>query len=223
MSFLIGVIESFVHLDKTLGSVIQNYGAWTYALIFIIILFETGLVVTPFLPGDSLLFAAGTFAAIGSFNVLWLFILLAIAAILGDAMNYWIGRFVGPQVFSEDSIFFKKEYLIKTQKFYAKYGGKTIVIGRFMPIIRTFAPFVAGIGKMKYSRFLFYNIFGGMLWVAFFVFGGYWFGNIPWVKENFTLVILLIILSSLLPGIIEFINSKYRKRKTFKRREIRFR
>lgn len=174
-------------------------------IIFIIILCETGLVIAPILPGDSLLFAAGTFAALKSLNIWWLFILLTAAAILGDTINYWIGHFIGPKVFSQENVrFLNKKYLERTHRFYEKHGGKTIIIARFLPIIRTFAPFVAGIGKMNYRRFISYNIIGGISWIAVFIFGGYFFGNIPFVKNNFSLVILAIIIISIIPGAIEF-------------------
>ncbi len=209
MNFIAKFIEVILHLDKYLGVIIQNYGVWTYALLFIIIFCETGLVVTPFLPGDSLLFAAGAFAAIGSFNVVWLFILLSAAAIIGDTVNYWIGRLAGPKVFGrENARFLNKKYLERTHRFYEKHGGKTIMISRFVPIIRTFAPFVAGVGKMNYWRFISYNIIGGITWPATFIFGGYYFGNIPFVKNNFSFVIFAIIFLSILPVIIEFIREK---------------
>lgn len=205
---LTNVFNFFLHLDTYLNGIIQDYGPLTYAILFFIIFMETGFVVTPFLPGDSLLFAAGTFAAIGSFNVYLLFLLLFFAAVLGDTVNYWIGDKIGPKVFERDSRFIKKKHLIKTQKFYEKHGGKTIVIARFMPIIRTFAPFVAGVGTMNYSRFLMFNALGGFLWTALFIFGGYFFGNIPIVKENFETVIIVIIIISVLPMFFEYIRSK---------------
>jgi membrane-associated protein len=204
-------IELFLHLDKHLNVIIQNYGVWTYLLLFLVIFCETGLVVTPLLPGDSLLFAAGTFAALGSLEVGWLFVLLSVAAIAGDTVNYWIGHYVGPKVFhKEDVRFLNRKYLDRTHEFYEKHGGKTIIIARFIPIIRTFAPFVAGIGKMTYGRFISYNVLGGLAWIAIFVFGGYYFGNLPFVKRNFTLVILAIIFISVLPGVIEFLSHRYR-------------
>jgi len=204
-------IELFLHLDKHLNEIIQNYGVWTYLLLFLIIFCETGLVVTPLLPGDSLLFAAGTFAALGSLKVEWLYILLSVAAVGGDTVNYWIGHYVGPKVFyKEDVRFLNRKYLDRTHEFYEKHGGKTIILARFIPIIRTFAPFVAGIGKMTYGRFFSYNVFGGLAWIAIFLFGGYFFGNIPLVKRNFTLVILAIIFISVLPAVIEFLNQRRR-------------
>lgn len=195
-----------MHLDKYINILIQDFGVWTYLILFLIVFCETGLVVTPFLPGDSLLFAAGAFAAQGSLDVLWLFIILSVAAVIGDTVNYWIGHFIGPKVFQKENVrFFKKEYLERTHQFYEKYGGETIIIARFIPIIRTFAPFVAGIGKMTYWKFISYNIIGGIGWVAIFTFGGYFFGNIPFVKQHFTLIIAAIIIISILPGVIEFI------------------
>jgi membrane-associated protein len=206
------LINVIAHLDKYLNIIIQNYGVWTYLILFLLIMIETGLVVVPFLPGDSLLFASGAFAAIGSLNILWLFLILYSAAIIGDTINYHIGKSVGPKIFQKDNIkFLKKEHLLKTQAFYERYGGKTIIIARFMPIIRTFAPFVAGIGEMKYSRFLFFNMIGGLLWVFSLTLGGYFFGNIPIVKNNFTTVIYLIIFISILPGLISIIKYKFKK------------
>jgi membrane-associated protein len=199
------LVEFFLHLDTHLHAATQAYGVWTYLLLFLIIFCETGLVVTPILPGDSLLFAAGALAAGGSLNVVWLFVLLSLAAVLGDAANYTIGHFMGPKVFAqEDSRFFKKKYLDRTHQFYEKYGGKTIIIARFVPIVRTFAPFVAGVGSMTYWRFASYNVIGGVAWITICLLAGYAFGNLPVVKENFTLVILAIIFISLLPGLIEF-------------------
>ena len=209
MELIKELIDLFLHLDTHLQTVIQTYGTWTYVILFIVIFCETGLVVTPILPGDSLLFAAGAFAAIGSLDLKWLLILLTVAAVLGDAANYAIGYFMGPKVFSQsDSRFLKKEYLDRTHQFYEKYGGKTIIIARFVPIVRTFAPFVAGVGSMTYVKFASYNVIGGLLWVGVCVFAGYAFGNIPVVKENFTLVILGIIFVSILPGIIEFLRQR---------------
>ncbi|MHB8094700.1 MAG: DedA family protein [Candidatus Aminicenantales bacterium] len=209
MPLLAQLVDLIVHLDKHLSVLIQSYGLWTYLILFVVIFCETGLVVTPFLPGDSLLFAAGSFAALGTLNPIWLFGVLAVAAILGDTANYWIGHAVGPKVFlRERSRLFKKEYLDRTHAFYEKHGGKTIIIARFVPIIRTFAPFVAGIGRMSYGRFIGYNVIGGIAWVAAFVFGGYFFGNIPLVKRNFTAVIFMIIVISVLPGIIEFLRHR---------------
>jgi membrane-associated protein len=207
-------IDLFLHLDTHLYAVIQQYGVWTYLILFLIIFCETGLVVTPILPGDSLLFAAGTFAASGALDLAWLFGLLSIAAIAGDAVNYAIGHFMGPKVFTqEDNRFLKKAYLDRTHQFYEKYGGKTIVIARFVPIVRTFAPFVAGVGSMTYWRFASYNVVGGIAWIAICLFAGYAFGNLPVVKENFTLVILAIIFVSILPGLIEFLRQRGQRHK----------
>ncbi len=202
-------IDLFLHLDKHLNTVIATYGVWTYSILFLIVFCETGLVVTPILPGDSLLFAAGAFAAAGSLNVWVIFVLLTVAAIIGDSVNYQIGHYIGPRVFTGNVRFLKKEYLDRTHRFYEKYGGKTIIIARFVPIVRTFAPFVAGVGAMTYPRFLAYNVIGGLLWVILFVFGGYHFGNLPFVKKNFSLVILAIIVISVMPGVIEFLRAKY--------------
>ncbi|MGE0826844.1 MAG: DedA family protein [Candidatus Binatia bacterium] len=202
-------IDLFLHLDTHLQQVITDYGTWTYVILFLIIFCETGLVVTPILPGDSLLFAAGAFAATGSLDAVSLFFLLSVAAILGDAVNYAVGHYMGPKVFSQpDGRFLKKEYLDRTHQFYEKYGGKTIIIARFVPIVRTFAPFVAGVGSMTYAKFATYNVLGALLWVGGCVFAGYAFGNIPIVKNNFTLVILGIIFVSILPGIIEFLRHR---------------
>jgi membrane-associated protein len=215
MELIKHLIDLFLHLDKHLNEVIQGYGLWTYLILFLVIFCETGLVVTPILPGDSLLFAAGALSATeGSpLNVVWLFLLLSVAAILGDTVNYWIGSYLGPKVFSQEkSRFFKKEHLVRTQTFYEKYGSKTIIIARFIPIVRTFAPFVAGIGKMNYGRFITYNIVGGIFWVAICVFAGYLFGNIPIVKKNFSIVILVIVFISILPAIIEFLRSRSKKK-----------
>ncbi|MDB4978676.1 MAG: hypothetical protein JWM56_862 [Candidatus Peribacteria bacterium] len=211
MHFLSILVDLFLHLDKHLETVIAQYGALTYALLFLIILVETGLVIMPFLPGDSLLFAAGTFAAKGSFNIVVLFILLAAAAILGDTMNYAIGRALGPKVFTRNHKWLRADHLQKAQDFYAKYGTKTIIIARFIPIIRTFAPFVAGIGAMNYTTFITYNIVGGILWVGLFLGSGYFFGTIPSVEKNFSYVILAIIALSLLPPVYEYIKHKRSK------------
>lgn len=209
MDLLLTFIDIFIHLDRHLIWLIQHFGVWVYLIVFLIVFCETGLVVTPFLPGDSLLFGLGALAAIGDLNVAWLFVLLSSAAIAGDTVNYFIGKYVGPKVFhQETSRFFKREYLERTHRFYEKYGGKTIVIARFVPIIRTFAPFVAGIGAMTYAKFIIYNVLGGIAWVAVFIFGGYYFGNLPFVKNNFTLVIMAIIIISVLPGVIEYFRQR---------------
>ncbi len=213
MELLSQFVDLFLHLDDHLKTVIQDYGTWTYVILFLIIFCETGLVVTPFLPGDSLLFAAGTFAAIGDLNMAFIFLLLSIAAILGDAVNYWIGFVAGPQVFrKEDSRFFKKAYLDKTQGFYEKYGGKTIILARFVPIVRTFAPFVAGVGRMKYRTFFIYNVVGALLWVGVCAGAGYIFGNIPIVKDNFEIAIMGVIFISILPMVFEFIKHRSEKK-----------
>ena len=212
MEFIKNVIDFVLHLDVHLSGLIQTYGLWTYLILFAVIFCETGLVVTPFLPGDSLIFAAGTFAARGDLKVVVLFLILAAAAVIGDTVNYWVGKIIGPKVFQkENSRIFKKRYLDQTHQFYEKYGAETIIIARFVPIVRTFAPFVAGIGRMTYGKFLSYNVIGGVAWVALFTFGGYFFGNIPFVKKNFSLVIIAIILISLVPVLYEFL--KHRKKK----------
>lgn len=199
------LIDFILHLDKHLLVLIQNYGLLVYLFLFLVIFLETGLVITPFLPGDSLLFVAGTFAAAKAFNIFLLFLLLAIAAIIGDTVNYWLGNKFGEKVFSK---FIKQEHLEQTRLFFHKHGKKTIVLARFVPIIRTFAPFVAGIGKMEYKTFLSYNIIGGISWVALFTFAGYFFGNIPIVKNNLNLVIIAIIVLSFIPVIIEYLKQK---------------
>ena len=206
------IIDIALHLDRYLSAIIQQYGLWTYAILFVVIFIETGFVVVPFLPGDSLLFAAGTFAALKAFKVGWLILVLAAAAVLGDTVNYWIGHYVGPKVFSKEKArFFKKEHLDRTHAFYEKHGGKTIIIARFVPIIRSFAPFVAGIGRMSYGRFIAYNVVGGVGWVALLVGAGYFFGNIPVVRKNFSLAILAIIAISTVPVVTEYL--RHRKKK----------
>jgi membrane-associated protein len=209
MDIILNFIDLFIHLDKHISTVLLHFGAWTYLIVFLIIFCETGLVVTPVLPGDSLLFVLGTFAAKGDLDPALLIVLLSVAAIAGDTVNYAIGKFVGPKIFHKDDVrFLKKEYLDRTHQFYEKHGGKTIIIARFIPIIRTFAPFVAGIGQMTYWRFITYNVVGGIAWIVFFILGGYYFGNLPFVKENFTLVILAIIIISVMPGFIEYIRDR---------------
>jgi membrane-associated protein len=195
-------------MDVYLNDIISNYGTWTYGILFLVIFMETGFVVTPFLPGDSLLFAAGTFAALGALNPIYLFLLLTAAAIIGDTINYSIGQYIGERAFSGEIKFLKQEYLEKTQDFYDKHGGKAIILARFVPIIRTFAPFVAGVGTMKYRKFISYNVIGGIVWVAIFISLGYYFGNIPFVKKNFELVIFAIIAISFIPPIYEFIKAR---------------
>jgi membrane-associated protein len=208
-------VDFFLHLDRHLAEVIQAYGTWTYALLFTIVFLETGLVVTPILPGDSLLFAAGSFAALGALDVSLLFVLLSVAAILGDTVNYAIGHYLGPKVFHyERSRFFNPDHLRKTHQFYEKYGGKTIIIARFVPIVRTFAPFVAGIGAMTYWRFLAYNVVGGILWVAVCLFAGYFFGNLPIVKKNFSLAIVAIVLLSVMPAVVEYVRHRRESKRT---------
>ena len=208
------LIDFILHMDVHLSEIIQSYGVWTYFILFLIIFCETGLVVTPFLPGDSLLFAAGAFAAKGDLNVAMLFLLLSVAAVLGDTVNYWAGKIVGPRIFHKERVrFLNREYLDRTHRFYERYGGKTIIIARFIPIIRTFAPFVAGIGSMTYARFISYNIVGGVIWIAAFAFAGYYFGNIAIVKKNFTLVIFAIIIISVLPAVVEFLRQYKQRRK----------
>lgn len=193
------LIDVFLHLDKHLAEITRDYGAWTNAILFAIVFCETGLVVTPFLPGDSLLFTAGALASLGTLNVWVLFVLLSAAAILGDTVNYWIGKKIGPRAFDGSVKFLKQEHLRKTEAFYEKHGKKTIILARFVPIVRTFAPFVAGVGSMTYGTFIAYNVIGGVAWVAICVFAGYFFGNIPIVKKNFSLVVLAIIGISVLP------------------------
>ncbi|MEK6792173.1 MAG: DedA family protein [Deltaproteobacteria bacterium] len=209
MELIKHVIDIFLHLDVHLSAITAQYGIWTYAILFLVIFCETGLVVTPFLPGDSLLFVIGNLAALGALDLQTLLILLIIAAILGDSVNYGIGNYIGPKAFSGTwSRIFKKEYLEKTERFYAKYGGKTIIFARFVPIIRTFAPFIAGVGSMSYARFIIFNITGGVLWIASFTLAGYFFGSIPIIRKNFTLIILSIIVISILPGIIEYMRHR---------------
>ncbi|SMB96039.1 SNARE associated Golgi protein [Hymenobacter roseosalivarius DSM 11622] len=215
MEILKDIIDFILHLDKYLGAIIQDYGTWTYAILFLIIFVETGVVVLPFLPGDSLLFAAGSLAALpGSPLNVWVMMgLLIVAAVLGDTLNYHIGDYLGPRVFRENSRFLKREYLIRTQEFYEKHGAKTIILARFIPIIRTFAPFVAGVGTMSYTKFLSYNVVGGVLWVILLTGAGYFFGTIPFVQKNFSLVVLAIIGLSILPVIFEFIKSRQNSRR----------
>jgi len=211
MEFLQYLIDLFLHLDIHLKEIIDQYGTLTYVILFLVIFAETGLVFAPLLPGDSLLFAAGTFAALGSLNVHLLFLLLTLAAIIGDTVNYWIGHYIGPKLFAKNSRFLKKEYLDRTHQFFEKYGGKTIIIARFVPIVRTFAPFVAGVGAMTYSKFILFNIVGGVLWCALFIYGGFFFGNLPFIKNNFSIVIIAIIFLSLLPTITEYLRHKNKK------------
>lgn len=210
MEILQHLLDFILHLDKHLAEIIQDYGAWTYVILFLIIFVETGVVVLPFLPGDSLLFAAGSLAALpGSpLNVWAMMGLLIVAAILGDTLNYHIGDYLGPRVFRENSRFLKREHLEKTQAFYQKHGAKTIILARFIPIIRTFAPFVAGVGTMSYGKFLSYNVVGAVLWVTSLTLAGYFFGQIPIVQKNFSLVVLAIIGLSVLPAVFEFVKAR---------------
>ncbi len=209
MEILLLFVDVILHVDVYLGDIINQFGTWSYLVIFGIIFCETGLVVAPFLPGDSLLFTSGAFAAKGYFDIVWLYLIITGAAILGDMLNYRIGRYLGPRVFHNDkSRFFNKAYLERTHHFYQKYGGKTIILARFIPIVRTFAPFVAGIGAMNYWRFTAYNVAGAFIWSAVFALGGYFFGNLEIVKNNFSAFILLIIIVSLLPGIAQFVKHK---------------
>jgi len=214
MEFLNQFLDVVLHLREHIGELIAQFGPHIYTIFFLVIFCETGLVLTPFLPGDSLLFTAGAFAALGQLNIWFMFALLSIAAILGDTVNYWIGHYLGPKVFKwKKSRFFNPEHLQRTHAFYEKYGGKTIILARFVPIIRTFAPFVAGIGAMTYPQFILYNIVGGLAWVAICLFAGYWFGNMPWVARNFELVIIAIIFISVLPMVYEFWKSRSRTSK----------
>jgi membrane-associated protein len=202
-------LDFVLHMDRYLGQIVAATGNWTYIVLFGVIFIETGLVVTPFLPGDSVLFASGALiASQGVLDVRLLYLIVAAAAILGDTANYWIGHFVGDRVFTEKSRFFKKEYLDRTHTFYEKHGGKTIFLARFIPIIRTFAPFVAGVGRMSYWHFLSYNVIGGILWPALFLFGGYYFGNIAFIKGHFSMVVIAIVLISLIPALVEFMRNR---------------
>ena len=211
MDFISQMVDFVVHIDHHLDQIIRTYGGWTYLLLFGIVFCETGLVVTPFLPGDSLLFAVGAFAARGSLDLTTSLLVLAIAGILGDSVNYWIGARVGPAVFHrKESRLFNPAHLERTHRFYEKYGGKTIVLARFLPILRTFAPFVAGIGRVSYAKFLAYNVIGAAVWVGLFVLAGYFFGNIPIVRDNFSLVILAIIVLSVVPVVSELIRHRGR-------------
>ncbi len=214
MNIILKLIDIFLHLDRYLDTIINDFQAGTYLILFVVIFMETGLVVTPFLPGDSLIFAAGAFAARpGSpLNIVLLYIILCVAAIAGDTANYWIGHYIGPRAFSGNIRFFKKEYLDRTHSFYERHGGKTIILARFIPIIRTFAPFVAGVGAMTYPHFIAYNVIGGIAWVTLFTFGGYFFGELSFVKNNFSFVVMAIIFISILPGVIEFLRERNRSK-----------
>jgi membrane-associated protein len=214
MGFIQDILEFLLHLDRHLFDLCSQYGAWVYAILFVIVFCETGLVVTPFLPGDSLLFAVGSLAAINALDLPTSIVLLCLAAVLGDTANYWIGNYVGPKVFQkENSRLLNKEYLVRTHRFYEKHGGKTIIIARFLPIIRTFAPFVAGIGSMTYRRFLLFNVVGGALWVLLFETAGYFFGSVPLVKNNFSLVIIALVLIPGIPSLVEVIRMQLKKRR----------
>jgi membrane-associated protein len=213
MELLSDLVSIVLHLDQHLDRLIPQYGPWVYGLLFLIVFCETGLVVTPFLPGDSLLFAVGTIAARGSLDVWWAAGLLAVAAITGDAANYWAGRFLGAELLRPGRTrLIRQEHVDRTHEFYERHGAKTIVLARFVPIIRTFAPFVAGFGRMTYGRFTLYNVSGGVLWICLFVVGGYYFGNIPMVKDNFGLAIIAIILISFIPMALAFVRDRARTR-----------
>lgn len=213
-------LDYFLHIDKNLAILIHQFGVFSYLILFFVIFLETGFVITPFLPGDSLLFAAGALAVKGSFQIITLYILMVVAAFLGDTVNYWIGHYIGARAFDPESQFtifgksiktnkvFKQEYLKKAEKFYEKHGGKAIILARFVPIVRTFAPFVAGVGKMEYKKFISYNLIGGFTWVTLFVFSGYFFGTIPFVQKNFHYVVVVIVLISVVPILIEWLKSK---------------
>jgi membrane-associated protein len=215
IDLILQLVDFIVHIDVHLGEIITNYGTWTYGVLFAIVFAETGFVVTPFLPGDSLIFAAAAFAAKGWLNPWLIFVTMATAGIIGDAVNYSIGHYIGPRVFTEDVRFLKREYLDKAHDFFEKHGGKAVILARFMPIVRTFVPFVAGAGAMTYPKFALYNITGAIAWVGGFTILGYFFGNIPAVEENFTIVILAIIFISVLPPIIEV----YKERRKAKQKE----
>ena len=209
--FVRNLIDFILHIDIHLGEIISQYGAYTYGILFLIIFAETGFVITPFLPGDSLLFAAGAFSALGSLDILILLLILCFAAVGGDTINYWIGHFFGERIIANPKIPIKKEHIKETEKFFERHGGKTIILARFVPIVRTFAPFVAGVGKMHYGKFISYNVIGGLAWVFLFTLAGYFFGNIPTVKDNFTFVILAIIIISVLPMGYQFVKSRIKK------------
>jgi len=209
MEALRHLIDIFLHLDKHLQPILETYGGWTYLLLFAIVFCETGLVVTPFLPGDSLLFAAGAFAAAGSLSVWALLAILMLAAVLGDTVNYWVGHFLGARLLAMKRLI-KPKHLAYTHEFYEKYGGKTIIIARFVPIVRTLAPFVAGVGRMSYGRFMSFNVIGGVAWVTVCTLAGYLFGNLPFVRKNFSLVVLVIIALSLVPAVVELIRARRR-------------
>lgn len=209
MSIIENLINIVLHFDKYLNIIIQNYGAWTYGIIFLIVFCETGLVITPFLPGDSIIFATGALASEDMMEIFTLLIIFFLAAVLGDTVNYYIGKKIGTSILEKGNIkFINKEYLNKAHRFYEKHGSIAIVIGRFIPIIRTFVPFIAGIGKMSYSKFITYNMLGGFLWVSLFLGGGYFFGNLPFIKHNFSYVLITIIIISFIPAVVTFIRSR---------------
>jgi membrane-associated protein len=211
VEILTGFIDIVLHLDVHLQRLVADYGTWIYLILFLIIFCETGLVVTPFLPGDSLLFVAGTVAAGGGMDVHTLFMILGAASFLGDNTNYWIGRYIGPRIFTRHgSLLFNPAHLERTKRFYEKYGGKTVLIARFVPIVRTFAPFVAGIGRMAYARFLAYSIAGAILWIGSLTYAGYFFGNLPIIRDNLSIVIIAIVILSIMPAVIEFLRSRRR-------------
>jgi membrane-associated protein len=208
------LVDIFLRLDRYLDLLLQMFGGWTYLILFVVIFCETGLVVTPFLPGDSLLFATGAFAAKGWFNLWAIWALLGAAAVIGDTVNYWIGRKIGPKIFQKENVrFLNKKYLIRTHQFYERHGGKTIIIARFIPIIRTFAPFVAGVGEMSYGRFISFNVIGGIAWISLCLFSGFFFGNLQIVKQNFSLVIIAIVLLSVMPAVVEFLRQRNRAKR----------
>jgi membrane-associated protein len=209
MSFIENLINVVLHIDKYLNIIIQNYGLWTYGIIFLIIFCETGLVITPFLPGDSIIFATGALASEGMLEVFTLYIVFFLAAVLGDTANYFIGKKIGTGILEKENIrFVNKEHLDKAHRFYEKHGSMAIVLGRFIPIIRTFVPFIAGIGEMSYSKFITYNVLGGFLWVSLFLWGGYFFGSLPFIKRNFSYVVIVIIIISLIPAVVTFVRER---------------
>ena len=216
MDWILKVVDFILHVDTTLNDIITRYGAWTYGLLFVVIFMETGFVVTPFLPGDSLIFAAATFAARGALNPWLIFILLSMAAVGGDTANYWIGHAIGAKAYTGEVKWIKKEYMDRTHAFFEKHGGKTIFLARFVPIIRTFAPFVAGVSKMSYGHFITWNLVGGVTWVAIFTLLGFFFGNIPFVQDNFELVIIAIVFISFIPAVVEGLKA----RKEIKEQEL---
>jgi membrane-associated protein len=212
MEILKNIINFVLHIDKNLMLITQHYGTLSYGILAVVVFCETGLVVTPFLPGDSLLFAAGALAAKGAFNVVFLYFLILVAVFFGDNSNYWIGRLIGKKIFESNNKLIKREYLEKTQDFYKKYGPKAVILARFVPIVRTFAPFVAGVGKMYYGKFLAFSVAGSVLWVSICIWGGYFLGNIPIVKDNFHYMVLMIIVVSLIPIMVEIIRAKQAKK-----------